>query len=220
MIQDLDSTLEKFLKDYAPPGSRLHASAMSRADVSFDLPDSTWRGKVTSLMVNCYLYDVRENTGLRTQDPIVFQAADGTRTRRRPLARIDCAYCITTWSAAVTPSIEEEHTLLGDVMFILLKYPTIPLAALVNSVAKQLPPYPTLVATPEGARSQVEFWKALDQKLKPSLNYVVTLALQLDDQPVGPEPVRTATLRTRPERGPDPEHELLTPEAEASDIKP
>jgi len=36
---------------------------------------------------------------------------------------------------------------------------------------------------PRGVKNLPEFWNALDQRLKPSLNYVVTLAMMIDDIP-------------------------------------
>ena len=40
-----------------------------------------------------------------------------------------------------------------------------------------------MIAAPDGVKNQPEFWGALDQQLKPSLNYVVTLAMILDEAP-------------------------------------
>ena len=39
-----------------------------------------------------------------------------------------------------------------------------------------------MIALPEGVKNQPQFWEALDQQLKPSLSYVVTLAVMLDEE--------------------------------------
>lgn len=179
MIRDLDDTIQELLKTRAPAGSEL-----AGADISFDLPDADWRAGVSTLTVNCYLYDIRENLEMRTNEPPLQRSPDGTRAvRRQPPARIDCAYCITAWSPATDESVLEEHRLLSQVLLVLLRNPTIPSDVLQGSLVGQIPPYPTVIASPDGVKNQPEFWGALDQQLKPSLNYVVTLAMILDEAP-------------------------------------
>ena len=179
MIRDLDDTILELLETRAAPGSEL-----AGADINFDLPDADWRGSLTALTVNCYLYDVRENAELRTNEPLLQRSLDGTRAvRRLPPKRIDCAYCITAWSPATSESVLEEHRLLSQVLLVLLRHPTIPADVLQGSLADQVPPYPTVIASSDGVKNQPEFWGALDQQLKPSLNYVVTLAMILDEPP-------------------------------------
>lgn len=190
MIRDLDDTIRVLLETEAPPGSEL-----ASADISFDLPDGEWRATLTELTVNCYLYDLRENRELRTHETLLLRSADGTRAvRRRPPVRVDCAYCITAWSPATSESVLEEHRLLSQVLSVLLKNPTIPEGALQGSLATQIPPYPTLIASPDGVKNPPEFWGALDQQLKPSLNYVVTLAYDLE--PAVPEAAMPRVVTT------------------------
>ena len=178
MIGDLDLTVRELLETRAPAGSEL-----AGADVVFDLPDADWRAGLGKLTVDCYLYDLRENAELRTEEPLLQRSADGTRASRlRPPARIDCSYCITAWSTATDEPVLEEHRVLSQIVRILLANPTIPADVLQGTLATQIPPYPTIIATADGIRNQPDFWGALDQQLKPSLNYVVTLAMLLDDE--------------------------------------
>jgi hypothetical protein len=183
MIRDLDDTIRELLETRAPAGSEL-----AGATISFDLPDADWRAGLDQLTVNCYLYDIRENREMRTNELLLHRSGDGTRAvRRRPPARLDCAYCITAWSPATDESVLEEHRLLSQVVTVLLRNPTIPADVLQGSLVDQIPPYPTVIASPDGVKNQPEFWGALDQQLKPSLNYIVTLAVMLDDEPVEAE---------------------------------
>lgn len=177
MIQDLDATIAALLKNRAPVGSELAGS-----DIKFDLPDSKWRQSVNKLTVDCYLYDIRENVELRTHEGVFARSLDGLNASRvRPPVRIDCAYSITAWSVAQTDQVLEEHRVLSQVLRVLLQFPQILPADLVGSMVEQPPPYPTVIAAaPDPSRNIPEFWRALDQELKPSLNYVVTLGMWLD----------------------------------------
>jgi hypothetical protein len=179
MIQDLDATISALLTHHAPVGSLL-----STADIKFDLPDSKWRTKINKLTVDCYLYDVRENKELRTYEGVVKRSLDGTRAARlRAPVRVDCAYSISAWSVAQTEPVLEEHRLLSEVLLVLLQHPRILPADLVGSMVNQPAPHPTVVASPDPGRDLSEFWRALDQELKPALNYVVTLGVWLDPIP-------------------------------------
>jgi hypothetical protein len=179
MIRDLDATLANLLTNQAPPGSELASS-----EITFDLPDSEWRQRLNDLTVNCYLYDVRENMDLRTTELIVQRSADGLRAARiRPPVRIDCAYAITAWSVANNDPVLEEHRVLSQVLRVLLIHKRIPQTDLVGSMVDQPVPYPIIVAAPDANRNMPEFWRALDQELKPSLNYVVTLGMWLEAVP-------------------------------------
>lgn len=179
MIRDLDATIEQLLTTLATPSSEL-----AGADISFDIPDATWRDALSSLTVNCYLYDVHENLELRTYEPLVQRNSDNTLVAvRKAPRRINCAYCITAWSAATTDAVLEEHRILGQVLQVLLKNPTIPNDVLQGDLVNQIPPYPTVIASSDGMKNNPEFWGALDQQLKPSLNYILTLAMMLDEAP-------------------------------------
>jgi hypothetical protein len=179
MIRDLDATIQAMLETLAPPGSELDG-----ADIAFDVPDAEWRASLSSLTVNCYLYDVRENLDLRTNERLIQRSDTGVPIAlRRPPVRIDCTYCITAWSPATAESVLEEHRLLSQVLRLLLQNPTIPSGVLQGSLATQIPPFPRLIAAPDGIKNSPEFWGALDQQLKPSLSYTITLAMLLDDEP-------------------------------------
>jgi len=179
MIRDLDDTIASMLKNRAPAGSALAGSV-----ITFDLPDTAWRKNVTNLTVNCYLYDIRENTELRTEQPILRRSADLTRAAHlRPPVRIDCAYSITAWSVSNTDAVLEEHRVLSQALLVLLQNRRILAADLKGSMVNQPNPYPTVVAAPDSTKNNPDFWKALDQELRPALNYVVTLALWLDPVP-------------------------------------
>lgn len=177
MIRDLDATIEQLLTTLATPGTEL-----AGAEISFEIPDATWRDALESIAVNCYLYDVHENTELRTYEPLVKRNPDNSlASYREAPRRINCAYCITAWSAATTDAVLEEHRILGQILRVLLNNPTIPNAVLQGDLVNQIAPYPTIIASSDGMKNNPEFWGALDQQLKPSLNYIVALSMMLDE---------------------------------------
>lgn len=202
MIRDLDATIRQLLTTGATAGSSL-----AHAAISFDLPDADWRAALTGLTVNCYLYDVREDLEMRTNEMLMSRSANGQLAARvAPPVRVDCAYCITAWSTATTDAVLEEHDLLSQVLVVLLRNQTIPPGMLQGALASQIPPYPTVIASQDGVVKQhPEFWTALDQKLKPSLNYIVTLAMLLDAIPAGVQtPYASVVVTTGQQDSPTP----------------
>ena len=77
-------------RPHDPPAARdpgAERLGLAGADVVFDLPDADWRGGLGGLTVDCYLYDLRENAELRTEEPLLQRSADGSAPHacgRRP----------------------------------------------------------------------------------------------------------------------------------------
>ena len=135
--------------------------------------------------VNFYLYDIRENVELRSNEPLIEKRSDGTVVKKRPPPRIKLFYCVTAWSPAdedaSSTKTREEHKLLSKALFALLKYPTIPSDALVGDLIGQEPPLPTTVVLPDGVENVAQFWNALDGLLKPFLDYRVTISMDVHE---------------------------------------
>src|SRR5215204_4377012 len=144
--------------------------------------------------VNCFLYDIRENKELReaTWD-IKRDAVNGTVSRRKVPYRINTTYNVTVWARAP----EDEHRLLWRVLTALSRHPVLPMELVEGTLSDQ--PFPVLakVGQPEQARTNpADLWQAVDNRIRPSLTYVVTLALEPDTVFVSPMVFTTAT-RTR-----------------------
>lgn len=161
MLDDLDRTLRALLRseiadlatdeqvDFFPPGEKVKPSA---------------------LMVNLFLYDVRENRDLRTND--WEDVRDGPKiTRRRAPRRIDCSYLITAWAGDPL----SEHLLLGQVMETLIRHAVIPESFLVGSLRGQA--LPTSLLQASTLQSLGEYWQALDNKPRAVLNYTITISV-------------------------------------------
>jgi hypothetical protein len=127
--------------------------------------------------VDLFLYDVRENRDLRSVEPR-FERSNGAVVRTQPPVRIDCSYLVTAWASDSSNSpAQDEHRLLGEVMKVLLRHPTLPDAVLQGTLATQEVPPPTSSLQQGHLQNLAEFWHALGGKPRAAVNYVVTLAV-------------------------------------------
>lgn len=169
MLDDLDNTLKELLRrGLSPP--------YEQVEISFVTPDQSLTSKVSLPAIDLFLYDIRENLELRKTEPLVERNSSGIATQHRPPVRIDCSYLITVWLAEPgDPQVE--HRLLGEVMQVLLRHPKIPAAVLQGSLRQQDPPPRSLALRPAQLQSLGEFWQAMGGRPKPTLSYIVTLAV-------------------------------------------
>ena len=168
MLAELDDTVRQLLTRYVPLDP-------AHVDVSFDLPDREWSARLTRPTVNCFLYDVRENLKLRGASwDTRRQPANGTASRQKGPLRMDATYQITTWARAN----DDQHRLLWRTLAALARHPVLPPDLLVGELRDQPYPVSTSVAQPDqGPRDVGDFWNAIDNRFRPVLTYVVTLAL-------------------------------------------
>jgi hypothetical protein len=175
MINGLDETLAALLRRELPTG------LAGQVQISFAIPDDQFPPQSVNLpAIDLFLYDIRENLELRSNESIVERRSDGTATRYRAPVRVDFSYLITAWpSQSVPEPAEDEHRILGDVMRVLLRYRTIPEEMLQGELVGQTPPLPVSSLQPGHLQSLGEFWQALGGKPKAALNYSVTLAVDV-----------------------------------------
>lgn len=173
MIDDLDKTLGVLLANELP------TELAAQAHISFAPPDSQFPPSTVTLpAIDLFLYDVRENAELRSNDWLVERTDDGRATEHRPPVRVDCSYLVTAWPSDATPTpAEDEHRLLGEVAMVLLRHPTLPEAVLQGALAGSDLPLPTSVLQSLRLQSAGEFWQAMGGKPKASLNLTITIAV-------------------------------------------
>ena len=82
MLQDLSTTLKSLLDAATTP------DLVRAADVSFDRPSDTFNPQNTT--INLFLYDIRENTELRSNEPVV-ERLNGLVSLRQPSQRVACS---------------------------------------------------------------------------------------------------------------------------------
>jgi hypothetical protein len=187
MIQDLDETLKQLLTAELPLRN-------GEVEIAFDQPTTKWSGRLNGPAVNLFLFDVRENTSLRTlgwEPSGNGNPADNLARRKRPPLRVDCHYILTTWAS----DPEDEHSLLTRCLLALFRHPTLPQAHLAGSLKDQPWEMPARLAQPDKLPNPAELWSALNNEVRPSISYVVTLALDPWTEVATPL-VRSLTLRT------------------------
>jgi hypothetical protein len=187
MIEDLDESLRQLLIAEMPVKN-------GEVEISFEQPRRENSARWGRPTVNLFLYDLRENNILR--QPGWERLPDGNgrgnqaRLKRTPL-RVDCSYMITTWAAVP----EDEHRLLARCLMALFRFPTLPEDRLVGSLRN--PPFDiqARLASHDRLTNPAEVWSALDNEIRPSVSYVVTLALDPWAEITGPL-VRTVSFLT------------------------
>jgi hypothetical protein len=190
-IADLDEVLRRMLK------RELDRHGFQGVDVAFDAPSKDWSGKLTNPAVNLFLYDVREDLergevtggeGTRNGSPVATRA---------PL-HVELTYAVTAWTKAV----EDEHRLLSQLLAIFVSHKRLPESLLDErpEQAARLRDVETTVGRPR--EEKADFWTSVGGQFKPSIDYVVRMAVESGAFFVrGPE-VRMTKLRTRISDGP------------------
>ena len=187
MIDDLDESLKALL------GRELPVAISGQVSVSFAAPDDEFHSSVKLPAVDLFLYDIRENLELRSNDEFVQRRGDGTGLRTHMPIRVDASYLITAWPGSTEKDRpEDEHHLLGEVMQVLLRFRTLPRTVLTGNLANQELPLPVSTLQPGRLQSLGEFWQALGGKPKAALNYTVTFAVDV----AKPEVVKLVTDKT------------------------
>lgn len=187
MIADLDESLRKLLEQELPIKN-------GEIEVKFDQPKREWSARLNRPTVNFFLYDLRENPTLRQHgweqlnggSPGDLQA----RLKRTPF-RVDCFYMVTTWAS----DPEDEHRLLSSVLLALFRYPVLPVDRLEGSLKQQPFELPARLANHDRLTNPSEVWSALDNEMRPTISYIITLALNPWSEMITPL-VRSVTLRT------------------------
>jgi hypothetical protein len=195
MFDDLDKTLEELLRH------ELSAALLEHVSISFVAPDGEFPpSSVTLPSINLFLYDIRENRELRSNDWRIEQQIDGVTTKQRPAVRVDCSYLITAWPGEAAPNrAADEHRLLGEVLKVLLRHPRIPDVLLQGSLAGQEPPLAAITIQQSQLQSWGDFWQAIGAKPKAALNYTVTVSVVSDRQQDTEVPVIDKILKIRPQ---------------------
>jgi hypothetical protein len=184
VIDDLDESLKALLRRELPP------AISEQVSVSFAAPDDEFHSSVKLPAVDLFLYDIRENLELRSNEEFIQRLEDGTALRTRAPVRVDASYLITAWpGSSEKDRPEDEHRLLGEVMQALLRSRTLPRSVLKGSLAHQALPLPVSTLQPGRLQSLGEFWQALGGKPKAALNYTVTFSVDV----AKPEPVPLVT---------------------------
>ena len=200
MIRDLSETLRAILDD---PTLATDFPELAAAQIVFDRPAETFNPTQTT--IDLFLYDIRENMELRSNEPRHERLNGQTRIHRPPM-RVACSYLVTAWPVGGTDLALQEHRLLGQAAQVLSRHPKIPAPFLRGKLIGQEPPLPMMTAQTDGLREPAEFWTAIGNKLRPSLTLTATIGMEVFP-PETPPPftVTTAVIRLGERAGPDEE---------------
>lgn len=170
MIADLDESIKKLITAEIPIKN-------GDIDVKFDQPKREWSTKLNRPTINFFLYDVRENVVLRKHQ-WEQQAKNGdlnlAHLKRTPF-RVDCHYMLTTWVPGEHAG--DEHRLLSLALIALFRNPIIQGEFLVGQMKNQSFEIPATVASNDKLTNPAEVWSALDNEMRPSISYIVTVPL-------------------------------------------
>lgn len=183
MIDALDEVLRELLIKEMPVKN-------GEIDISFDQPRREWTARLSRPTINLFLYDLKENTKLRSRERSVVSRNGSTAVQRQAPLRMDLRYMITAW--ATEP--EDEHRLLTRALIAFYRNPVVPTNLLPEILRNQPVPIPVEVAQPYSIQNLTDVWSVLDNELRPAINCDLTIALDPLDAWEGPL-VRTRELR-------------------------
>lgn len=189
MIEDLDENIKQLLVAEMPIQNGM-------INVQFDQPKREWSAKLGKKpTINFFLYDVRENNTLRQHQWERLQSDNGKKQpaqlKRTPF-RMDCYYMLTVWGA----DPEVEHSVLSRCILTLLRFPVLPEDRLIGKLQNPLFPIQTRLASYDKLTNPAEVWASLDNEMRPSLSYIITLTFDPWQKSIVEAPiVNTLTFR-------------------------
>lgn len=170
-IDDLSNTLTAVLHD---PGFNAMFPELKNAEIIFDRPLDPFKPPSTS--IDLFLYDIREDLDLRSNERISTRIGNQVITHPAPL-RLACSYLVTAWPADGLDLPMQEQRLLSEALVVLSHYPIIPANFLQGSLVGQDPLPPMVALHPDALKNLAEFWTSLGSRLKPSLTVTVTISV-------------------------------------------
>lgn len=184
MIDDVSKTLKRILDDKAIANA---CKELFDAEIVFDRP--TEQFKPDKLTVDLFLYEVRENMEMRSNEPLISRSDGKAIIKRAPL-RVACSYLVTAWAPGTGEESQlKEQRLLSQTLQVLSRYPTIPEEFFPSEspLKTQEPPLPMMITQMGGVKDPADFWSAIGGKMRPSLAVTVTVSLPVfePDEPEG-----------------------------------
>ncbi len=192
MIQDLSRTLQTILTQPSLP------PPLRNALIAFDRPEQSFHPMQTT--VDLFLYDLRENLELRSNELTIDKTDTQAVTHKAPM-RLACSYLATAWPVGGADPALQEQLLLSQVLQALARFPTIPETFLQGSLVGQDPPLPMVALHPDALKNLAEFWASLGNTLRASLTITVTISVPVFDD-LTDFLVTTTTSTTAPGNAP------------------
>jgi uncharacterized protein DUF4255/carboxypeptidase family protein len=177
MIDQVSLLLKKILNDQLLP------DPLKSADKDFVRPTDPYTPQHDT--INLFLYDVRENADLRSNEQIVEKKNGQAIVHPAPM-RVSCCYLVTAWvpGQSSEASVLREQLMLSQALRALARFPIIPESLVSGTgLADQDPLLPMITAQADNSKSSSEFWASVGNKIRASINVNVTISIPaLDDQ--------------------------------------
>jgi Pvc16 N-terminal domain/Carboxypeptidase regulatory-like domain len=173
VIRDLSLTLQAVLSD---PALKPEYPELAAAQIVFDRPDESFKPAQTT--IDLFLFDVRENYELKSNEPVIERKNGQAITHPAPV-RAACTYLATAWPVGGTDLALQEQQLLAEVFQVIMGFPKIPNSYLKGKLAGQAPALPVIATHPDELKNPAEFWSAIGNKLRPSLTLSVTISMDV-----------------------------------------
>jgi Pvc16 N-terminal domain len=170
MIHDVDESLRALVKRDALNGSNV--------EIAFDAPTKDWAARRNTPTLDLYLYDIREDVARRdvTIDPVRDPRTHVVTARQPRPRRFKLSYLATAW----TQRPEDEHRLLSALLSCFVRHEFLPPEVLAGELTRlTLPCHLTIALPPPQDRSLSDVWSALGGELKPSLDIVVVVPMEI-----------------------------------------
>jgi Pvc16 N-terminal domain len=184
MVDELDASIARVLARDLPKD--VHPTPVA---VSFATPTPEFPPESQALpVINFFLYDLRQNLGLRRNERIIERAQNGSVRRTPSPVPMDASYMITVWTDPKTETaVSDEHRIFTAVLQVLMAHPTLSAEDLGDSMKGQTAPActvgPGLLQDPSQVR------EALAGRQKLTTTYTVTFPLPV----LGPEDTKIVT---------------------------
>jgi len=191
VIRDLSLTIQALMDD---PALAADFPELFGAQVVFDRPTEGFNPTVPT--IDLFLYDIRENLELRSNEPQITRT-NGQVSISRPPLRVSCSYLLTAWPVSGGDLALQEQRLLGQALQVLSRYPHIPGAFARGQLIGQVPPLPMMTAHSDGVREPYEFWSAIGNKMRASIIVTATIGIDTSPPVLAPE-VTTSQIHFGP----------------------
>ena len=172
VFADVNRTIEALLK------SELPADIAKQVSISFATPDDTFPPtNLTLPAINLFLFEINENTELRTVEPLLERRSDGSMMKIPPPVHVDCHYIVTAIAEKQTGSEQDEHDILGATLHALLRHRVLPSQLMKGTLAGKTPPI--RATTARKGSTGIELWQALKGKPRACLHYTLTIPVDV-----------------------------------------
>lgn len=173
VIRDLSSTLQAILSDQS---LAVPFPELSKALIAFDRPDDSF--KPTQTTIDLFLFDVRENMELRSNEPKIDRLNGQAVIHQAPM-RVACTYLLTAWPMGGPDLVLQEQRLLSQGLQVFSSFPIVPPSYLKGKLVGQEPPLPMMATHPEELKNPAEFWTAIGNKMRASVTVTVTIGMEV-----------------------------------------